>query len=141
MRVGKSDLLTALFGQVIVPIAVRDELLRWHTALPEFLSVRQIRQPGAAAELRMELDPGESEAIVLAVEIAADFLLMDEKKGRAIANGKGLKVLGLLGVLLLAKRHGLLPDIAAVLGDLENVAGFRVSAQVRREILRMAGED
>lgn len=141
MRTGRDGLLPALFEQVVVPVAVRDELLRWHSELPAFVSVRQTSRTDEVAALRAELDSGESEAIVLALEIAADLLLMDEKKGRHIAMQRGVKVVGLLGVLLLAKRRGLLTEIRTVLDDLENVAGFRISLQVRDEILRVAGED
>ena len=141
MRIGRAELLLQLFKQVAVPVAVRDELLRWHSELPAFLAVRQVQFADAATALRAELDIGESEAIVLAGELAADFLLMDEKKGRRIAMQRGIKVMGLLGVLLLAKRRGLLPRIGEILDELERVAGFRVSPPVRCETLRLAGEE
>jgi len=141
IRIGKADLLPQLFEETLIPIAVRDELLRWHTDLPSFLSVRKVRQTEAVTKLCGELDIGESEAITLTQEVSADLLLLEEKKGGAfIATQRGPKVVRLPGVLLLAKRRGLLPNIAAALDSLERIAGFRVAASVREAVLHEAGE-
>lgn len=62
--------------------------------------------------MSLVLDPGETEAIALAVEIGADLLLIDERKGRREAKLLGLRTTGLLGVLLEAKKAGLLSSCA-----------------------------
>ena len=67
---------------------------------------RNPRQPERVQELRENLDPGEAEAIVLAIEPGADLLLMDEKRGRRTATAAGLTAIGLLGVVTRAKRSG-----------------------------------
>ena len=92
------------------------------------------------AELGEVLDPGETEAIALGLELHADLLLIDERKGRAEAARLGLKTTGLLGVLLEAKALGLIEKASPVLDDLSRRAGFHVSASVRREFLYLAGE-
>jgi uncharacterized protein len=66
--------------------------------------------------------------------------LMDEKHGRSIAESRGLKVIGLLGVLLMAKKAGLIPVVAQLLIELESQAGFFVSERVRQLVLTAAGE-
>lgn len=60
------------------------------------------------SELEAQLDSGEAESIVLALEVKASYLLMDEKKGRAIAKKEGIKIIGLLGILILARQNGLI---------------------------------
>jgi hypothetical protein len=99
-----------------------------------------IRDQQAAEILCRQLDRGEAEAIVLAEESHAEYLLIDEKLGRSVAEARGLKVVGLLGVLLVAKKTGIVPSIGALIANLETQAGFFVSAPIKRSILTEAGE-
>lgn len=91
--------------------------------------------------LSSELDRGEAEAICLAVDLKADRLLIDEKAGRKIAFREGLAIVGVVGVLIAAKHKGLLPQVAPLLDRLQNEAGFRLSATVRRAALEAVGEE
>jgi hypothetical protein len=90
--------------------------------------------------LQAELDIGEAEAIALAVEKQANLLLSDERRGRQVATRMGLTYIGLLGVLLEAKRKGFLPEVKPVLDDLLAKAGFWVSPQLYTRVLQAAGE-
>jgi hypothetical protein len=90
--------------------------------------------------LNQTLDPGEAEAIALAVELSADRLLIDERLGRSIAAGYGLKLRGLLGILINAKRQGLIPVLKPILDRLINQAGFRVSQALYDRTLQEVGE-
>ena len=141
MAIGRESILRDLFGQVLIPPAVERELLDWHRDLPAFLAVERPGDTEAVSRLSMTLDPGESEAIALAVQLRAALLLIDERKGRSTANGLGLKTTGLLGVLLEAKAVGLLEHVTPLLDALISTAEFHVSAGVRAEFLRLAGED
>lgn len=135
------DLLPQLYGSVIIPEAVRQELAhtnapervrQWAAALPEWVSVRT-----PAALLTLPLDIGEQEAISLAVEIDADLLLIDDRPGREVAEAQALIVTGTLGVLVLAAQHGLL-DLEQALDRLRQT-NFRVTPallQASRERLR-----
>ena len=87
-----------------------------------------------------ELDLGEAEAIVLAKEISADYLLVDETQGRQVALREGLRVIGLLGVLLEGKDRGYISSIRQVISELETIAGFRVADGVKQIMFRAAGE-
>ncbi len=140
LQIGKANLLISLFDRVLIPPGVRIELLRFHPSLPDFLETRELADHRAADALGQELDLGEAEAIILAEESHADYLLMDEKRGRSIAESRGLTVIGLLGVLLMAKNAGLIPCVAPCIDDLESRAGFFVSNTVRHIILTAAGE-
>lgn len=140
LAIGLEGILRDLFGEVLIPPAVELELMRWHSDLPTFLSVVVPVRGDLMQSLSSLLDPGETEAISLAVEIGAALLLIDERKGRSEATSLGLKTTGLLGVLLEAKRAGLLEELRPVFDDLVSIADFRVSAAVKAEFLRLAGE-
>ncbi len=141
LQIGQAGLLPALFGRVLIPVAVKNELLRFHASLPDCLAVQAIRDQQAAQALSRMLDPGEAQAIVLAEESRADYLLMDEKRGRTVAESRGLKVVGLLGVLLMAKNAGQVHSVGKLLTELETQAGFFVSDAVKQIVLTAAGED
>jgi hypothetical protein len=86
------------------------------------------------------LDLGEAEAIILADNLHADWLLIDEALGRNIAKLHGLHIVGLLGVLLLAKQKGFITEVKPLPDDLINKARFRVSDELYQKILHSAGE-
>ena len=90
--------------------------------------------------LEGQLDRGEAEAIALAAELQADLLLMDERLGRTEAARFGLRVIGVLGVLIEAKGRGRLQRIEPILDELRHDAGFRVSQALRARVLQAAGE-
>ncbi len=92
------------------------------------------------ARLKVELDAGEAEAIVLAKEVRADLLLIDEKLGRQIAAREGIRMTGLIGLIVDAKRCGKISSAREVIHQLESLAGFRVSDAVKREAIKAAGE-
>jgi predicted nucleic acid-binding protein len=140
IQIGQERILEKLFGTVLVPVAVHDELLRFHRELPHFVRVGAVADHDRVNTLLTSLDRGEAEAIVLAVESVADYLVMDERRGRAIAIQSGIPVIGLLGVLLLAKRQGLVESVKDCVLELRARAGFYVTASVLNGILAAAHE-
>ena len=140
LAIGKQDLLRSLFIEVLIPRAVHSELLRAHTALPDWLRVSEVHDMAHVERLLESLDRGESEAIVLAEESHADMLLIDERRGRQIATMEGLRVIGLVGVILLAKRRGLINAVAPVLRELADDAGMYLSDALVRDALASVGE-
>lgn len=140
LQVRRVELLARLYGDISIPEAVQKELLRTHPVLPDFLRVRQTEKQADVQRLCAELDLGEAEAIVLAKEISADYLLIDETLGRQVAMREGLRVIGLLGVLLEGKDRGYISSIREVTSELETIAGFRLADGVKQVIFRAAGE-
>ena len=140
LTVGRTELLAQLFGEVVVPEAVNRELLRSHSNMPDWLQVRALRDQTQARVYEVRVDRGEAEAIALAQELKADLLLMDERKGRRLANEQGIQVMGLLGVILLAKRHGLIASAGALLNRLELEAGIYLGETLKESALKTVGE-
>jgi len=140
LSIGQIDLLKSVFDEVVVPAAVHDELLQYRDSLPSFLRVVKVRNEEDIALLAARLDRGEAEAITLARETNADWLLLDETAGREVARGLGLRVLGLLGVLILARRRGLIPSLRDTILDLRSGAGFYLSVDVVGRALKEVGE-
>ena len=140
LTVGAADLLPQLFGEVLIPPAVRVELLRSHAALPDWLRVEAVKNSAEATRLAQSVDAGEAEAIELAKELQADRLLMDERKGRRLAAQEGVPVIGLLGVVLLARRNQLIPSARALLQRLDQEAGVYLTDSLREQALKAVGE-
>ncbi len=84
----------------------------------------EVTQLSVVNALTDDLDVGEAEAIALASELGADLVLMDEREGRSAAIRLGLDVAGTVGVLLNAKKQGLLAEVRTSLDDLRETAGF-----------------
>lgn len=140
LTVGEADLLPRLFGEVMIPSAVESELLRFHSMLPAWLRVQSPHDAGKVRLYLETVDRGEAEAIALAEEVKADHLLMDERKGRRLAQQQHLPVVGLLGVVLMARRQGLIPSARNLLLRLDQEAGVYLGAELREAALKTVGE-
>ncbi len=95
-QIDELRLLQGLFGEVVIPPAVAREVAPSVT-LPAWIKTRSLQEPMAGEILRATLGPGESEAISLAQQIRADWLLLDERPARRLAGAPGLRVAGTLG--------------------------------------------
>jgi hypothetical protein len=146
--IGHFDLLRQLYHEVHIPEGVWAELTaqgkRWPGAVEVMQAdwVQQHRpknQPLVIA-LQRDLDQGEAEGIALALELEADFLLMDEQEGRRAAERFGLKTVGVVGILLEAKARGYLDTIRPSLDALRQTAGFYLGEALYQEVLELAGE-
>ena len=133
-RVGRLNILRALFDPVVIPPAVARE---FGTPLP-WLRVETPTNRALVSVLKMLLDEGEAEAIALASELVHTIVL-DDSQARAAARNLGLKVIGTIGILLRAKRGGVIPAVRPVIEELE-LNGFYLSDALREEALRLAGE-
>jgi predicted nucleic acid-binding protein len=146
--IGRLDLLHQLYNEVIIPAAVYQEIVVQGAGKPGAVEVRTqswfkqrvVLDTAFVSQLRRDLDDGEAEAIVLAQEIGADLLLIDDRAARRHAARLGLRFIGLLSVLLEAKKAGLLATVKPPLDDLISKAGFRVHSSLYHAFLASAGE-
>lgn len=143
--VDQLELLHQQFGEILIPHAVLDEL-KVNEQRPGSQAIREAISSGwiqtqevsnepLAQLLKQTLDQGEAEAIALAIELEADWTLLDEREGRKVAKSLGLNVTGILGILLRAKQVGELESLQPVIDDLMNKAGFRIAPELLAQIL------
>lgn len=147
-QIGHIDLLRWLYGPVRISPVVREEVIASGHGRPGaaevgtagWIHVVEVRDKMAVEFLKERLDAGESEAIVLAIELNADLLLMDEARGRRVAEARGLHRTGTIGTLIMAKKQGFIPVVTPLLDKLRTM-GFRMSEELYQTARRLAGEE
>ncbi|MGK7947999.1 MAG: DUF3368 domain-containing protein [Xenococcaceae cyanobacterium] len=142
-------LLHQLYGTVLIPKAVYQELT--DPSFPvaggtevqtlDWIQTRTVRDRTIVESLSNELDIGEAEAIALAVEIQAERLLIDERRGRLVASRLNLRYTGILGILVEAKSQGLIAEVKPLLNALIDRAGFWVAEPLYNRVLQLVDED
>lgn len=139
------DVLLPLFDRVFIPEAVRSELseARTPSLVREWISKppnwTEIRAVSHSSELRLAgLGPGEREAILLARQLSADYLLIDDAQGRSAANEEKIRIIGTIGILRSAAQAGLI-DFRSSFGKLMTT-NFRISSTFRNRILKEMDE-
>jgi len=132
-RIGKFNLLHELYGELVIPEAVWQEVVikaaAWNKK--HVITNRQL-----VHALQQELDAGEAEAIALSSEIKAELLLMGERLGRETAHHLGLRCIGLIGLLIEARRKGLISAVKPHLDALRDMAGFRIKDELYLRVLQ-----
>lgn len=139
--IDEAKLLPVIFGRVLLPLAAFQELQhsrtpsvvrQWMAHLPAWLEVRTVA--AVTSPSLMSLDPGEREAIQLALDLGISTVLMDEAEGRQVAEALNLQVRGTLGILERGAKLGKL-DLRLALSKLEQTS-FRLSPSVRAAFLK-----
>ena len=142
--VDRLDLLQILFDTVIIPVSVRDEVMgmaaKITVELPSFIHVEPVAAELPVRFLKLNLHAGESEAIALALERGIKGIILDDKQAREIADELGLKVIGTLGLLILAKRKGLLSEVRPVIVKIIEGVNFRIAPSVLNRALSLIDE-
>jgi uncharacterized protein len=133
-QINRLEILPALFEPILAPPEVEREF----GSSPPWLKIEAPAQSELVKALTVLVHGGEAEAIALAAERQLRIVL-DDRKARDVAFRMSLKVLGTVGVLIRAKRAGLFPWLKPLLSELID-KGFRLSEDLRREALHLAGE-
>jgi uncharacterized protein len=148
--IGQLELLHEQFGAVFIPQAVLAELktetnFRGTSVIRDalqqgWLEIREVQNIPLVHALAMELDEGESEALALATDLGVEIIVMDEHDGRMRARAMGLKTVGVLGILLRAKKEGKIQSLQDMLQSLREQIGFFISDELFQKILVEADE-
>ena len=148
-RIDQLDLLPRLYGELLIPEAVWEEVVIEGAGQPgadevkaaTWIKIQAVANRSLARALRQELDAGEAEAIILALEVEAELLLMDERVGREISQHLGVRYTGLIGILIEAKHKGLIGDVKPYLNTLRDVAGFHIRDVLYTRVLQDEEEE
>lgn len=146
-KIGRLSLLKKFYENIFIPESVYIECViegknREDAELiknAEWIKLEKIKDDRLVKFLSAELDKGESETIVLSLEIGADLVLLDDYEARQKARLYGLKITGTLGILLRAKYEGQISSLKEEIIKLKNT-GFRIRQDLEYKILKEAGE-
>lgn len=145
LKINQLKLLKELYGSVIIPSAVYHEIETGHdwiyyTDLSQinWIEIREV-QNQQSLDYFFDLDRGEAEVLILAKEVNADLVILDENLGRRYAKQLKLNLTGTIGVLLRAKQKNLIPSVKDLLYELKN-KGVWLSSSLIEQVAKLAGE-
>ena len=141
--IGCFDVLQKLYGEIMIPAAVLEEVksepARTLVRNSDFIHVYPVKDSQSRKMFSSRLHAGEVEVMLLAEEKQADLLIMDDNAAKKTAKYLNLTVTGTMGVLLKAKREGFIPAVRPLMENLIS-DGFYVSQVVQDYALKQAGE-
>lgn len=145
-NIGKLEILRNLYGEIIIPQAVYEEVtVKADSACQQIKSanwihVEQIKDQSDKKMYRAKLHAGEVEVMILAQEDKkTDLVVIDDNAAKKTARYLGLTVTGTVGILLKAKKSGIVGEIHPILNSMKK-EGFYISGNIERMILEQAGE-
>lgn len=145
IKLNRLDLLQKLYAEVFIPTAVYREIeagrkKKYYTDLAEidWINIVEIKDK-QAVKYFLDLDEGEAEAIVLATELNADLIILDEKLGRFHAKHANLRLTGTVGILIKSKKEGFIKELKPLLIELTD-KGVWISEKLKTEILNIINE-
>jgi uncharacterized protein len=134
-QIGETDLLQQIFSPVYIPPKVEQEC----ETIPEWITIKSVQHTAMVRVLEAQMDSGEVQVIALSLELGSPGVILDDLKARRVAQRLKLRVCGTIGILLRAKRDGMIAEIRPRLDSLVD-ANFHMTPELYREALRLAGE-
>lgn len=144
IQIGIVDILEKIYKKIIITPGVYAEISRLTVQKKiidqaDWIEIIEPKDKGFVKELMLDLDLGESESIALAKELNADYLIIDEFLGRQKAEKFDIKITGLLGILILAKKSKIIKKVKPYIDELV-LNGFRLNKTLIEKVLRGVGE-
>jgi uncharacterized protein len=145
--IGRMDILRKVFSKIFIPEEVFHEVVEKGADKPsakdiknaDWIEIIPVKDRTQVNLLTISLDKGEAQVLVLAKELLADLIMIDEEKARKTAVIAGYNIMGLLGLFILAKNLGLVPQIQPLIEELRRKR-FRISDSLVSKALKRAGE-
>ena len=145
-KIGRLDILQKLYGEILIPTAVYQEVTKVKDSAciqmmngNEWIHVMQIQNDIEKKMYKAKLHAGEVEVMILAQEQKADLVIIDDNAAKKTAKYLGLTVTGTLGILLKAKKQGIIETIYPLLFEMKR-NGFYVDSWLEHMVLEQAGE-
>lgn len=146
-KIAKLELLKKIFKTVYIPEAVYSEVVvkgKGKSGVKEiseakWIYKKAVKDRRAVDMLAAEMGLGEAEVLVLGKELQADWFIIDDERARNAAISAGFPIIGLAGILLLAKQRKLIPSVKPLLDELQD-KNFRLSRLIYNEVLKKARE-
>ncbi len=135
-NIGELGILHKLYGQIIT---TPDIAAQYGETLPQWIEIIAVTDKHRQQLLEMQIDKGESSAIVLALKTPGSTLILDDYQARKIAQQLGLNFTGTIGVIIKAKLKGLIPSIKPILEKIKQT-DFSLSADIELQALKAANE-
>jgi predicted nucleic acid-binding protein len=135
-KIEKLDLLKELYQEIIITAEVYQE---FGGSLPDWIMITDVKNKEKQKELEKRLDKGEASSIALVLEIDNSTLVIDEIKGRKIAQSLDINIIGTIGIILLANKNGLISDVVSTILLLVN-KGFRLSDKLIDKLIERYGK-
>lgn len=131
-KINQLDILKALFQEIVTTKEVQEEFGK---ELPEWIQIVEVQNTAKIQELEAVLDKGEASTIALALEKEKSLLIIDEKKGRKVAQSLKIEIIGTLRVIQMAKQQRIITSAQPVIEALQK-AGFRFSPKIVKMLLK-----
>ena len=135
-NINELDLLQKVYGKIITTAVIAK---KFNEPLPQWIEIRDIVNPESQKILETQIDKGEASAIALALETPHSLILLDDYKGRKMAQNLGLKFTGTIGVIIKAKLSGIITSIKPIILKIRQT-NFRLSEDIEKQALLAAGE-
>lgn len=146
-RIGKLDLLKEIYGRVIIPYAVYEEVILESSTKESndfiqesgFIDIMKIKNEEAKRLFVTSLHKGEVEVMILAKEIESDLCIIDDLLARRYAKYYDLNITGTIGVVLKAKEQGIISRVKPIMDELID-SGIYIDSKLYNKVLEISEE-
>ena len=135
-KINELDLLRRMYGKVITTAEVANE---FGESLPEWVEIRIASDAYRQRILELQIDKGEASTIALAIELTDSVVILDDYKARKIAESLGIPIIGTIGVIISAKKLGVIESIKPYIQKIRQT-NFRISEDIEKRALEESGE-